>query len=321
MTQATPSITKNRSNVRNIIQNGVQTGLRALSRNAPGIAERLALRLFMTPARTLPRAVPALLGVRARQMTLASSPYRLRVWSWGNGPTVLLVHGWSGQASQWVPFAEALVAAGYRVVAPDLPAHGFSSGRRTTLPDFVRAVRTVATHAGPLHGVIAHSLGATASTLALAAGMDAGRVVLIAPPADVPYYLRRLGALIGLPPERQPSLERRVMRRAGVSLESLNLRRVAPQLTVPALIVHSRSDREVPFSHGADLAQAWPGAALVALEGNSHTRVLAAPGVIALAVGFLGEAQRREALPPETVMVNPLPPQDDGDRVAYRAAL
>ena len=286
-------IDRNRTNVHAKRINLLQRGLRQLSRWAPGVAERLALRMFMTPSGRFRRAAPTVDGVPCRQVTLASSGARLVVWEWGTGPAVLLVHGWSGQASQWSPFAAALLQAGYRVIAPDMPAHGYSSGRRATLPDFVRAVRTVAYHAGPIQAIVGHSLGATAATLALAAGVGVQRVVLIAPPTHVPYFLQRLAGWMGLPEARMASLIQRLTRKAGVALDTLDLRQVAPLLETPALILHSRGDREVPFTHGEDVALAWPGAQLIALNGNSHTQVLQNPDVITAAVAFVGEASAR----------------------------
>jgi len=37
------------------------------------------------------------------------------------GPTVLLLHGWSGAAAQWSRFIDPLVRAGFNAVALDLP--------------------------------------------------------------------------------------------------------------------------------------------------------------------------------------------------------
>ena len=202
------------------------------------------------------------------------------------------------------------------MIAPDLPAHGFSSGRRTTLPDWVSAVGTVGWHAGRVQGIVAHSLGATAAALALARGLHAGRVVLIAPPAEVPYFVRRLGQWMNLPTARTDGLLHRVARRAGVALESLDLRAVAPALSVPALVVHSRGDREVPFAHGEAIAAAWPGASLLALDGSGHTRVLEDPAVIGAAVDFV--RARPERIAADAARLEDM---DDGDRVPYRAAL
>lgn len=45
----------------------------------------------------------------------------------GEGPPVLLVHGWSCDGSDWAWQAPALKAAGYRCIIPDLRGHGRSS--------------------------------------------------------------------------------------------------------------------------------------------------------------------------------------------------
>src|SRR5688572_2988678 len=42
----------------------------------------------------------------------------------GDGPTILLVHGWGERASAMGAFIAPLTSAGYRVVAIDLPGHG-----------------------------------------------------------------------------------------------------------------------------------------------------------------------------------------------------
>lgn len=286
-----------------------QRGVQWLSRWAPGTAEAAGLLLFMTPPRRARRA-PHVPGLPVRRILLRSGAFRLSAWEWGNGPAVLLIHGWGGQASQWDAAVPALVEAGYRVIAADLPAHGLSSGRRATLPDLVQAIGTVAWHAGRVQGVLAHSLGATATALALAHGLPAQRVVLVAPPVDMTYYIRRLAAWMRLPEPQAHGLVGRVTRRAGAPPSAFDLRTVTPGLETPALVIHSRGDREVPFSHGEAVAAAWPGARLLPLEGGAHTRILGDPAVIGAAVEFLGGVRSASA----GVM-------DDGDRMPYRAAL
>lgn len=44
----------------------------------------------------------------------------------GTGPAVILLHGWPDRATLWTEQADALAAAGYRVIAPDLRGFGDS---------------------------------------------------------------------------------------------------------------------------------------------------------------------------------------------------
>ena len=49
------------------------------------------------------------------------------VWhQWGAGRPVMLLHGGSGSWTHWIRNVEALAAAGYRVIVPDLPGSGDS---------------------------------------------------------------------------------------------------------------------------------------------------------------------------------------------------
>lgn len=66
-------------------------------------------------------------GIATRYLTLDSG-IRVRVLEGGapDGPAALLVHGWGGYSYSFAEMIPALVHAGYRVVALELPGHGLS---------------------------------------------------------------------------------------------------------------------------------------------------------------------------------------------------
>lgn len=85
----------------------------------------------------------------------------------GDGPLVLLLHGVGLRAEAWGAQIDALAAAGFRVVAPDLPGHGASVALRArTLAGF--SAPHVALLSGPAL-VAGHSMGAMLA-LGLASG-------------------------------------------------------------------------------------------------------------------------------------------------------
>ena len=262
--------------------------MRLLDAVAPARAAEMALDLFCTPER---RSAPPALS-DARRFTLADGlGPDFAVWDWGDGPTALLVHGWSGSAAQLSGFVPALLGAGCYVAAPDLPAHGASPGSRTHVREMADAILRVGRRVGPVRALIAHSLGAAAAAVAMAEGLRVERAVLIAPAAELDVYPRRFAAALGL---SSASVERMVAgleRRAG-PLEALSPLRLAPRQRARALILHDPSDREVPFAQGRALAEAWPGARLEPLPGRGHTRVLHDAQVIARAVSFAAPDQR-----------------------------
>ncbi|HEY5646894.1 MAG TPA: alpha/beta hydrolase [Pseudomonadales bacterium] len=58
--------------------------------------------------------------------TIESNGIRMRVAEMGEGPVVLLAHGWPESWYSWRHQLQALAAAGYRAVAPDMRGYGDS---------------------------------------------------------------------------------------------------------------------------------------------------------------------------------------------------
>lgn len=265
-----------------------RTGLNGLGRVSPSLAGRLAFHLFCTPFRYAepPRETAVLR--QAERFSIPFRDIRLAAYVWGEGPTVLLVHGWSGRGPQLGAFVEPLVAAGHRVIAIDLPAHGRTPGRRTNAQVATEAVLRVGEAIGPLRGVIAHSFGALNTTLALRDGLNAERVVYLAPACRASQAVRGFARQLGLCWPVEWGLRGEMERRFGPSIwPQFSARVCAPRLSLPALIFHDLEDPEVPYREGQLLAHSWPGARLVATAGLGHRRILRDERVVEQAVEFV----------------------------------
>jgi pimeloyl-ACP methyl ester carboxylesterase len=267
----------------------LHAGAAFTARVAPGVAAALLEVLFRRVRRhPVPGRERGWLARARRLPPVTAFGRRLPVWSWGEGPTVLLVHGWEGRGSQMGAFAEALAAAGFRAVAYDAPAHGASRGSMSSMPALWTAVEAVTTAVGPVAGLVAHSAGAAATARAMARGLPVGRAVFAAPAADPGRFLGVAADWLGLPPEVARRTQRRIERRFDMRFEDLSVPAMAPALDVPLLVVHDRDDAEVPWREGEAIAASWPGARLVTTDGLGHRRLLREPAVVEQAVRFLG---------------------------------
>jgi len=272
-----------------------RAGVRALAAIAPPLGDRLAMHLFYRPRRK--QQEPEVPEVDCHRWRVQTRAGWLTAWDYGAGPTVLLIHGWSGAAAQWSRFIGPLVREGYNAIALDMPAHGFSDGDRTNLKEFVEAILDTAQRVQPVHAVVAHSLGATAAVLALGCGLRVQRAVLIAPPArDVQGYVHAFARQLGLPRAREPHLLARMRRRFG-DLAQFDARRVAATLDTPALLFHDEGDRQIPFTEGELLARTWPRARMRRLRGLGHNRPMADPDVVCEALAFIADRACRRRFP------------------------
>lgn len=269
---------------------------------APGLAVRAAARRLTTPRRfpTPAREDGWLEG--ARRDAIVVDGCRLALTSWGDGPTVLLVHGWEGRGSQWGALAHRLAANGFRALALDAPAHGRSDGRSTNLREIAAAIGAVLDRVGPVAGVVAHSAGSVGTALALA-DREVPRLALFAPALDVAGHLRWGAALSGLPIALVERAWDRVGAQVGLRREDLTPESLGAYLPHELLVVHDADDAEAPLRDAHRVVDAVPGATLVVTHGLGHRRLLREPAALGPVVAFLRRGVATEAPKPNDRLV------------------
>ncbi|MCI1186353.1 alpha/beta fold hydrolase [Hymenobacter sp. DH14] len=272
----------------------VRWQLGALWAVAPALGFRQAWRVFTTPRRLPAKAWEAPALADARRRTVAAETGLIAVYEWGPeaAPAVLLVHGWEHRASFWRAWVGPLLAAGYRVVALDGPAHGASAGRRTTLTDFGGAVQAVVNTLGAVRAIVAHSFGAASVAglpVRLRAGAALPRLVLISAPEGPRVVAERFADFLHLPKDLVRRFAKHIERSTGRPADSFAVAAAGPGTRAEqVLVLHDEGDEIIPFAEGRQIAAAWPGARLHATRGLGHNRILRDADVIQSAVAFIG---------------------------------
>lgn len=284
----------------------IRAGFSCLGRIAPENAERLAGYLFAKPRRVAIRPEARETMVAAHRFNLEVEGTSLAAWSWGDGPTVLLHHGWSGRASHMYRFVEPLVDAGFSVVAYDAPAHGDSPGRTTSLPEMARVLDAAAWRLHGIHGFVGHSFGNAVAMYAIRHGLRLERAVLLAPPSDMNFFIDRFSTTVGLGPAIRRGMERRWIERYRFSWNDMDVRGWAQGEKPPLLVFHDRSDTMVPWEHGEEVAREWGNAVLVTTNGLGHRRIREDERVIREATAFFKSRVRdNDPVQPSTSPVVP----------------
>ena len=269
---------------------GLRIGFRLGSLFDPDATIRRAGDLFSTPfASSRARAVQSPNG-DALEDSFELDGHQIHTYVWGDPkaqPYVLLAHGWSSHGTRFLPWIGRLRGAGYAVVAFDQPAHGLSTGRRTTLPEFARTLQAVGERFGPAAALVGHSLGGAAAATALARGLAADRAILIAPAADPVAAALRFSRLIGMPQRLCRRMIAGFEDSIGLPFDEFQAHRNAPRIARPALIVHDIEDSEVPWAEGERYARFWRDSRLLSTHGLGHNRIVQDDGVITAALRFL----------------------------------
>jgi pimeloyl-ACP methyl ester carboxylesterase len=248
--------------------------LRAVEPLGPNVVASLIEPLVLLPP-SHPRP--------AKERELLSTAHRFRIrhagrslaaWSWGDGPTIVGLHGWGGRGGQFATYAAPLVEAGYSVVLFDAPGHGESDGRLSSLPQFADALESVLQAVRGAHAVLAHSMGAAAAVLVAARGAPVERLVLFGTPTSFTRYARHFQRSVGMSDRLFRALQHRLEARFRVRWEEIELESLAQRVQQPTLFVHDANDKEAKLKNVEPLLAHWPSAELLKTEGLGHYRIL-----------------------------------------------
>lgn len=310
MTRTAKTPPSKSTNVRAVIAGLIQRELVRLGfRVAPTWAADHAARLFLRPWR---RPTSERSRYVSRETPFAAeSPLSGPVAAWSFGPTakgtpaILLVHGWEDDHLSWATVIDKLVARGYRVIVPDLPGHGRSPARLTSIPVMAAGLAAVAREAQsigavspaqPFRAVIAHSLGGTATLIAASEmGLRAERFAIMAAPNHPRLFAGAMMQMLGLNRAQTEKVFAAIERLVGRSMDSLYLPPKLRGFTQPGLILHSRDDRTVPLQHSQENAASWPRADFRILDGLGHRRLISDEGVHAMLLHFVESSAPKDA--------------------------
>lgn len=208
---------------------------------------------------------------------------------WGDGPPVLLAHGFEGRYSQFALVIEKALMSGFKLIGLEMPGHGRAKVLRADPLSFSNAIQAASSKFGPFHTMIGHSQGANAVLHAAVNGVRSGNIVLLAPLVSVESHLRRTCALVKLSSEGTDLFLRKVTELVGAPPSDFESRLLSSTLNVPTLIIHDRKDREVPITEAEELASQIPLARLQISDGLGHRRLLEDLNIANQIVNFLDE--------------------------------
>jgi len=224
----------------------------------------------------------------AQRFELRYNGQRLQGYAWGQGPAVLLMHGWEAGAGRFGVLIRVLLAQGYRVVAYDAPAHGASQGRSLNLLQNAEGLGQALAQLGPVYAVIGHSFGG-ASALWWLGEQPSGvqKAVILAAPENAGLVVRIFADAVGLQPQAIEAFRAAFRRRMGSIPEYFSLAERIQNLSIPGLVIHDHQDQVVSFAGGRRIAAAWETSSFLPTTGLGHSGVLEDEGVLKAIVDFL----------------------------------
>ncbi len=255
----------------------------------PLIAQQIILSQFYHPIRFTQNQNYPPIFKQAKEFELSISKQKVIAYSWGKGPLVLLCHGWSGWAGQMGEFVEPLLAKGFRVVAFDGPAHGRSSGKRTTQIDFVECVRNIEKRYGPIVAMVGHSFGGVCTLMALKEGIKIPKAVIIGTPASLPEMIEETRKKFNVSEKTISIIPQNIKHRTGKDYHEFSAEHIAQFVNIPILVIHDKDDVDVSFENAHTLSNIIKQSSLLITNGKGHRRILRDSEVIQKVVEYVSQ--------------------------------
>ncbi|MBN9287232.1 MAG: alpha/beta fold hydrolase [Gammaproteobacteria bacterium] len=241
----------------------------------PSLMNQFAYNLWFTPMRTKATEKEQDFIKSARADFLKVKDFKIRVWSWGKGPTVLFIHGWGGRGLQVSAFIETLCSMGFNVVSFDMPAHGESDGKRTNGFEIVEVMNEVVKQIENFHSVITHSFGGMLFGYYYSPQLSLKNIVMICPPATLHTAFDQFITTLQLPQSIQEYMLKMLERNFGQDLfERLSLLQNGTKITQPVLLVHDRQDDVVPYQDSQDIMKILQQGTLYETNELGHRKIL-----------------------------------------------
>ncbi|WP_421842349.1 alpha/beta hydrolase [Marinobacter algicola] len=268
----------------------IRLALQLYGRMSPEKAGRLVNRMAFRPSRLpMPSRYEYLLDNADSYTQLQHGSRTIPVYSWGQGPVILGVHGWAGAGIQFGAWINPLVEAGYRVVLFDAPAHGRAQGESTDLFEMAEVIAKVTASVGRIHGVLAHSMGCIAIARAIADGLQPNYLVMLAPPVSLSAVMDNLGRQLGLSQDVLAVHLQLMEERFGKSVwEQLDLEALSRTLTQRGLMVIDDDDTSISPDESERVFNNWENADVLRTRGLGHHRLLWSPMVVDTVLRDLG---------------------------------
>ncbi|GCC50132.1 alpha/beta hydrolase [Chryseotalea sanaruensis] len=255
---------------------------------SPVLAARWFQHLFFTPIRYKSPEKELEIARSAQQYKLLVGEKNIQIYTWGEGVSVLMIHGWAGRGTQFRKFVEPFTAQGFKVVAIDGPAHGKSDGSKTEIMEFARVIESVYNKEQAV-AIIAHSFGGVASLYAMANGLQNKVQINIASPTIgeeiIKSFLKALKAS-----ERIGKLFRDfILKQTGKRFEEFSALEIVKQIPheFDLMLVYDEDDDEVTMEHAHAIKKVYPQANLFQTKGLGHNRILKEDRVINRCVTFI----------------------------------
>ena len=251
----------------------IGNALNATSYVSPRYASKKAIHLFSKPRKGRYNENQNAIIATAKRTQLSWHDLDISVYVWeGNGPTILLAHGWESNASRWSYLLKDLRAQDYTVIALDAPAHGNSGGKVFNAVLYSEFISETVKYFNP-EVLIGHSVGGMASIFCLHnyQSPSVTKLISLRAPAHFDGVFSRYKNMMGYNHRISKGMERLVVERFGKTTDYFSAANFTKDFEIKGLIIHDKKDKIIPYEDALLFSNKFKNSELITTEGFGHS--------------------------------------------------
>jgi len=242
----------------------------------PNLAMKLSRKVLMKPVQrknTWPKEVI--------QTDCITRHGIAKIYKFGEGKPIWLVHGWSGSGFQFWPLMQKLADKGFSTITFDLPAHGYSEGELSSLPKMIQAYDDISESLEAPGMVIAHSMGASVIANSQWIKDYNSDIMLIAPLLKTFDLLQETVNRTGFDQQLFKKIIQEVYEQDKMHVNQLNACQHFIKFNGNIKLIHDEHDKFAPIAQSKKLAKD-SGAELYITTNLGHGKILRSARVASL---------------------------------------
>jgi len=259
----------------------------------PRFSTYLFTYLFSTPQkRKIRKQYIDFLDTASYKEKFIAEGEQIQMYVWqGGDKKILITHGWAGMAADFKEMIIALHDADFTVMAFDLPAHGFSSGKHTHMPMVMEVIKTIINKYGRFYAMIGHSLGAasTAYTLAeIPKEQSPEKLVLLGVPPSPFVFFEQFRSVLAINDKLFDKCVLHIEQKVGRKIQEMAIEKSYRDIPVKnVLIIHDTQDAIIPIKEVKAIADNWENAQFFSGDHGGHFRHYKHQEVVAKVLEFI----------------------------------
>ena len=215
-------------------------------------AAEKAFDLFCTPYSGKPKRKAPPIFKEAEELSFKLKNLTIRGWQWipenGNNKKILIVHGFDSCSYKFDKYIKSLTLKGFTVLAFDGPAHGISDGKTANALILKETLITIEKLHGKLYGIMAHSYGALAASLAAEEIKSLQKLILIAPATETTTAINNFFTFLPLGEVIKNEMILYMQELGNKPVTHYSASRAIQQTKIPTLWLHDEEDWICPYA-------------------------------------------------------------------------